>query len=146
MCSCYSNSFWISTLECFRNYLFTWHSHFWLLVAYALPHSAVRRSLYFSIVSSLIRLCRSVSVTFFLLYEGLWNKQVLANNVTSQQPDVTLRDRKGTCFPIDVSVSSDNIVTEITEERSWSKYWKQSDWSTTQVECESEDDDTFRGA
>jgi hypothetical protein len=58
-----------------------------------------------------------VSVNLFLLYEGLWNKQVLANNVASQQYDVTLRDRKETCFPIDISVSSDNIVTEGTEER-----------------------------
>jgi hypothetical protein len=58
-----------------------------------------------------------VSVNLFLLYEGLWNKQVLANNVANQQPDVTLQDRKGTCFPTGVSVSSDNIVTEVTEER-----------------------------
>jgi hypothetical protein len=48
---------------------------------------------------------------------------------------------------MDISVSSDNIVTEVTEERGWSKYWNtKNDWSTTQVECEIEVDDIFRGA
>jgi hypothetical protein len=34
-----------------------------------------------------------------------------------QQSDVTLLDRKGMCFLIDISVSSDKNVTEITEGR-----------------------------
>lgn len=88
----------------------------------------------------------SVSVNMFLLREGFWNQQIPTNDDAIQQPDLTLRVRKGTCYLIGISLSSNNVVTEVTDERGCSKYWNtKNDWSTTQVECESEDNDAVVG-
>ena len=64
----------------------------------------------------------SVSVNMFLLREGFWNQQIPTNDDAIQQPDLTLRVRKGTCYLIGISLSSNNVVTEVTDERGCSKY------------------------
>jgi hypothetical protein len=92
-------------------------SHFCLLVPPALSQSTTSRCLYFSSVTSLSdHVEMSVSERVPFISRTLEAADCNWNNRTIQWPDVTLRDRIGSCCVIDVSVTSDKKLKLLKKE------------------------------